>query len=105
MSYLRGDTYIWSSGDRVHIWVADGYDGWDDSGWGQNYDTSEQIRASGVGINEITMDEFVMMRLAQMVERNLVDSAIDRAIEHGKGNGGCESLVKNAEGLKSALSQ
>lgn len=105
MSYLRGDTYIWSSGDRLHIWVADGYDAWDESGWAEGRDIGKPISASGVGISEENMDEFVMMRLAQMVEGKLVDSAINRAVEHGTRNGGCDSLARNAEALKTALSQ
>ncbi len=36
MSYMRGEQYLWSDGDRLHIWIADGYDGydgWDEAGW------------------------------------------------------------------------
>lgn len=32
MAYLRGDQYVWSDEERLHIWVADGYDGWGESG-------------------------------------------------------------------------
>jgi hypothetical protein len=31
---MRGDYYLWSDGAEVlHIWVADGYDGWDEAIW------------------------------------------------------------------------
>jgi hypothetical protein len=33
MSYIRGDTYIWHDGENVHLWSADGNDGWDQSVW------------------------------------------------------------------------
>lgn len=33
MSYMRGDHYIWHDGENVHLWVADGKDGWDQSVW------------------------------------------------------------------------
>ena len=92
MSYMRGDYYLWSDGKEVlHIWVADGYDGWDEAIWaadegGKRHE--ERAKASGVGIPEKVMDEFVVMRLAQMVEENLVEDAIDRAIENYGGNFG-----------------
>src|SRR5215210_4356925 len=102
MSYLRGDNYIWSDGERLHVWVADGYDGWDQAVWAA--DDSEKrredrVNASGVGILEGVMDEFVMMRLAQMLQDGLVKDAIDRAVARGGGNFGCEALAKNREAL------
>jgi hypothetical protein len=105
MSYLRGETYIWSDGDRFHIWVADGYDEWDESDWGHGQAASAEAHPSGVGISGEVMDAFVMMRLAEMIELNLVDSAVDRALVQGSGNGGCNALLKNAANLKSALNQ
>jgi hypothetical protein len=32
MSYMRGRHYLWVDGSHVHIWSAEGYDGWDESG-------------------------------------------------------------------------
>jgi hypothetical protein len=107
MSYIRGDNYIWSDGERLHIWVADGYDGWDEAVWSDDRNVSDKARprASGVGIAEEVMDEFVMMRLAQMIEAGLVGDAIDRAVARGGGNFGCEALAKSGEKLKLALGQ
>ena len=51
------------------------------------------------------MDEFVMMRLAEMIDEGLVSQAIDSAIERGGGNVGCERLRSNAEKLKAALAE
>jgi hypothetical protein len=108
MSYHRGDNYIWSDGERLHIWAADGYDGWDEALWA--IDESDQrredrVNASGVSIPEAIMDEFVMMRLAQMVAEGLVDEVIDRAIARSSGNFGCDALVKKGEQLKAVLRQ
>jgi hypothetical protein len=106
---MRGDYYLWSDGAEVlHIWVADGYDGWDEAIWatdegGKRYE--DRAKASGVGIPEKVMDEFVVMRLAQMVEEDLFEDAIDRAIENYGGNFGCTALSQAAEGLKAALRQ
>jgi len=109
MSYMRGDYYLWSDGEEVlHIWAADGYDGWDEAIWAIDEEGKRQEdreKASGIGIPEKVMDEFVVMRLAQMVEENLVEDAIDRAIEHCGGNFGCTALSQAAEGLKAALRQ
>ena len=44
------------------------------------------------------------MRVAQMVERNLIEDAIGRAIDSGSRNVGCAALIKMAERLKAALS-
>jgi hypothetical protein len=104
MSYMRGDNYIWSDGERLHIWIVDGYDGWDETVWADHGERGdgEHPRASGVGIAKGVMDEFVMMRLAQMIEDGLVEDAIDRAVVRGSGNFGCEGLAKNIEVLKGA---
>ena|SRR5207302_7815616 len=106
MSYMRGDNYIWSDGGRLHIWVADGYDGWDEALWAIDASEKRQedrVNASGVGILEEVMDEFVMMRLAQMLEEGLVDGAIARAVARSSGNFGCEALVKKREQLQAVL--
>jgi hypothetical protein len=105
---MRGDNYIWSDGERLHIWIADGYDGWDQAIWAADESEKrreDRVNASGVSIFERVMDEFVMMRLAQMIEDGLVEDAIDRAVARSGGNFGCEALAKNGETLKAALGQ
>ena len=107
MSYMRGKNYLWSDGARLHIWVADGYDSWDEAIWaideeGKRHE--DRSKASGVGISEEVMDEFVVMRLAEMVNENLAEEAINRAVAHG-GNFGGALLAKNAEKLKAAIRQ
>jgi hypothetical protein len=108
MSYMRGDNYIWSDGERLHIWVADGYDGWDAAIWAideREKRHEDRVNASGVGIPEEVMDEFVMMRLAQIVEEGLVDGVIARAVARSSGNFGCAALMKKSEQLKAVLRQ
>jgi hypothetical protein len=103
---MRGDHYLWSDGTNLHVWVADGYDGWDQAGWAVDEDdkrAKDRIKASGVGIPEKIMDEFVVMRLAQMIDEGVINDAIDRAVSHNRGNAGCMTLEKNAQKLKEAL--
>jgi hypothetical protein len=51
------------------------------------------------------MDEFVMMRLAQLIEQDLAEDAIERAVARGRGNYGCEALAKTSGELKAAIKQ
>lgn len=108
MSYMRGNYYVWHDGENVHIWSADGYDGWNDSVWAvddKGKRDGDRISASGVSLPEPVLDQLVMMRLAQMMEENLVEGAIDRAIGNYKGNFGCDSLARNGEIIKAGLKQ
>ncbi|MGI0015590.1 MAG: hypothetical protein ACREBU_19415 [Nitrososphaera sp.] len=105
---MRGDYYLWSDGDNLHIWVADGYDSWDEAIWAVDNDgkrSADRLNASGVSIPEKVMDAFVMVRLAQMIDEGLVGEAIDRAIGECGGNFGSTILTKNAEKLKAALAE
>jgi hypothetical protein len=92
MAYMRGKYYLWASGDvrddpdnrRLHIWSADGEDSWDVSGWACDEDGIRHPgmeHASGTQLPMHVMDEFVIQRLAQMIEEGVVDAAIDRALE------------------------
>lgn len=91
MAYLRGNTYVWSDGRRVHVWVADGYDGWKDSGWAEGLASA----GSGVAIDANVMDEFVMMRFAELVHEGAACPAAERAIRAHHGNGGCLALERS----------
>ena len=105
MAYLRGDYYIWADGDdRLHIWARDGADGWEQSGWavdasGQR--SADRVNAGGVSILHAVMDEYVMMRLAQLIESNAIGEVIDRAIRHG--NFGGQALAARGEAIRNAL--
>lgn len=111
MAYMRGDYYLWSDDtNQLHIWVADGYDGWDDTGWccGEDGNRSKGFeKAGGVCIPENVMDEFVLMRLAELIQDGKVTETIERFLgsEGHKGNFGGALLEKNVDALKQALSE
>jgi len=88
MAYLRGNTYLWSDGRSVHVWVDDGDDGWKDSGWA----IGVSPQASGVAIDQDAMDEYVMMRFAERVRGGAACDAAERAIAAHRCNGGCAAL-------------
>ena len=116
MSYMRGDYYLWDDESGLHLWAYDGYDGWDEAGWHREDDGDQypvkswhlkegRNSASGVSIHQEIMDEYVMMRLAEMIQEGTITAAIDRAVDHkGRGgNFGGRVLEANADTLKQAL--
>ena len=119
MAYLRGDYYLWDDESGLHLWAKDGYDGWDKAGWHEIDETADgepvirpehikdgKVTASGVSIHQDIMDEYVMMRLAEMVSEGKIDAAINRVLDpDGRGgNFGSMRLEANADLLKQALS-
>ena len=119
MAYMRGDYYLWDDESGLHLWAKDGYDGWDIAGWHEVDETAEgepiiapahlvngENTASGVSIHQEIMDEYVMMRLAQMIYEGKVNATIDRAVapDGRGGNIGGMMLTANADALKQALS-
>ena len=117
MAYMRGDYYLWTDESGLHLWAADGYDAWDIAGWHLIDDEDDhplvspahiqdgENTASGVSIHQEIMDEYVMMRLAEMIDEGLVTQAIERAVDPNLrgGNLGGRMLEKNAEMLKTEL--
>lgn len=112
MSYMRGAHYLWSDGERIHLWSAEGYDGWDHSGWAEGHgaeepDPERRIPGpSGVCLPEAVADEYVLMRLAELVREGGAVAALDRAVaRHGgpEGNGGAGALGELAPALRAAL--
>ncbi len=105
MAYFRGPIYIWPSHAHTHFWSAGGDDGWRESGWNARWPASPNAAgaASGVGLPQAVVDEFVVMRFAELVDKRLLDDAIARALAHGHGNGGCRALVVHAEGLRASF--
>jgi hypothetical protein len=109
---MRGDIYIWHDGENVHLWSADGKDGWDQSVWytgitGQEPSGEEEgdpnVKAGGVMIPESLLDEFVVMRLAEMIQERKAREVVKRAISKWSGNGGCLALDKCAGQLDTVL--
>jgi hypothetical protein len=99
MADLRGSTYVWSSGDHVHLWVKDGDDGWRDSGWA----VDASSRASGVAVDREALDELVMMRFAELVQAGRAIESAERALSAHQGNGGCVALAETWATLRPAI--
>jgi hypothetical protein len=115
MAYMRGDYYIWTDSSDLHVWSSGGYDGWDRSNWHKqeggearsSHKKSGQVVASGVCIPQEVADEYVMMRLAEMIKEGIVDDVIDRTIDvDGRSdNFGSRTLLQYADRLKEALQE
>ncbi len=107
MSYMRGAVYIWADDKRVHFWAADGEDYWQESGWGLDAQESarsaedSEAQPSGVSLQQDVADAYVMMRLAELIEEDGVDAAIDRALQSE--NFGCNALRERSEAIRAAL--
>lgn len=99
MSYMRGRHYLWRDDSHLHVWVANGQDGWKESGWSESHLDAD---ASGVGIPLAVIDDFVAMRLAELVDSGVVEQVVDRALSRYHGNGGCIALEKHAVEIKKA---
>ncbi len=104
MAYFRGENYIWSDGDDLHLWVREGLDQWNNVGW--CFDENEQTypNASGVAVPENFINQFVMMRLAEILVHSTpeqVEKLIDEAC--AVGNFGSDCLKRNIQTLKAVL--
>lgn len=110
MAYMRGENYIWSDGDLLHIWAADGYDGWDESGWHKDEEgeiepthiRQGEVIASGVSVSQEVMDEYVLMRLAQLIYTGEFEECLNRIITSEQNVGGL-MIQKNATVIYEAL--
>ena len=106
MSYLRGQYYVWTGSDGVHLWAADGEDSWKDSVWAESARKRKVKRGqkpSGVRLPESTLDEFVVMRFAELIDERKFVSTIRRVIKGKPGNVGEASLRLHAKELLSRL--
>ena len=93
MAYIKGSTYIWSDGEHLHLWSETGLDHWQSMEAYQN-----KPNASGVQISEESIDEFAVMRFAELVKLGTVANVIDRALSHE--NFGGQALLELAQELK-----
>ena len=97
MSYTRGENYIWRDGERVHLWIGDGADNWAECGWNEGRPHTDP---AGVAVAQEVMDEYVIMRFAELVQTDHVAEVVDRAMARHSGNGGCVALRELAGALK-----
>jgi len=100
---MRGANYIFrGEDDRVHLWIDDGLTPWEESIWAEGK-VIDPRPAAGVAIKQEIMDEYVVMRFAELVEQGLAAGAIDRAGAKDDGNFGCRGLQRCAPALRSML--
>src|SRR5256885_1220549 len=81
VSYMRGKYYLWTGSDGVHLWAFDGEDGWKNSGWGlsvKDWKTKRGQKPGGVRIPEPVLDEYVVMRFAELLDERKVAATIRR---------------------------
>ena len=110
MSYMLGRQYLWGDGTHIHIWSAEGYDGWDESSWARGFDPPTDRRSaafgrpSGVSVRQKVADEYVVMRMAELMATGEFSAAVDRALGNHAGNPGCKALADHAPSLRAALS-
>ena len=100
---MRGANYLWrGEDDRLHLWIDDGHDPWEESGWADGK-TIDPRPAMGVAVKQEVMDEYVMMRFAELVRDGEAEGAMDRAIAKYDGNFGCVALQQSAQSLRAML--
>jgi len=99
MSYTRGETYIWSDGDHLHLWSEVGMDHWPEM---EAY--AGKPTASGVKIPEEIADEFAVMRVAELLAMGELPAVILRALGKWSGNSGCLALERQSEQLSKLAS-
>ena len=99
MAYLRGEYYIWGDGDNIHIDIKNEAVGGAEGGAARG----EDFDYSGVYLPYEVLDEYVVMRLAELLHEGQMEPTIERARRHG--NFGGVILEENAEAIKEALRQ
>ena len=111
MPYIVGRQYIWVDDTNVHFWSAEGYDGWDESSWVKGFEPPTDRRSAafgrpdGVSLRQKVADEYVVMRMAELMARGEIGAVMDRALANHGENTGCQALVERAPALRAALSQ
>ena|SRR6267378_3546596 len=74
---------------------------WDNSVWNEGAgESNSDSRSSGVALSFAVADEFVVMRIAQLLEAGQLTEAVTRALEKWRGNGGCIALCVLGERLE-----
>jgi hypothetical protein len=111
MSYILGRQFVWLDATHLHIWSAEGYDGWDESSWAQGFEPPGDRRSAafglpgGVSLRQQVADEYVVMRMAELVATGELGAVMDRALANHGANSGCQALIQRASSLRAALAQ
>lgn len=78
MSYSRWPVYIWSDGNRIHLWVNGDDPDVVKAGCGHLEDPEDYNRTAGIHMPEKMFDELVLCRYAQMARLGLVEKTLRR---------------------------
>jgi hypothetical protein len=106
---MLGRQYVWTDDTHVHFWSAEGYDGWDESSWVQQFESPSGRRSaafgrpSGVSLRQKVADEYVIMRMAELVSTGEIGATIDRALAEHRSQKGCQALAAQASFLRKVL--
>ena len=93
MAYLRGDYYIWGDGENIHIGIKEEANGGAEGGSKYGY--------SGVYLPYEVLDEYVVMRFAELLHEASIGPTIERAMRHN--NFGGVILEENVEEIRQAV--
>ncbi len=110
MAYMRGENYIWADDYAVHFWIADGQDYWEESSdWGRDDEGNHLYRneygdvtASGLRIEHSVLDQFVVMRFAELLEEGRFAEAARNALEYDPDSPRAPLIRKLMESLEAA---
>ncbi|MEP7227346.1 MAG: hypothetical protein ABI785_08300, partial [Gemmatimonadales bacterium] len=82
-----------------------------ESSWAKGFEPPSDRRSAafglpgGVSLRQKVADEYVVMRMAELVANRELGAVMDRALANHGANNGCAALVKNASSLRAALAQ
>lgn len=79
MSFMRGEPYIWTDGEDIHIWSN------------ESLETEKNHYPSRVKIKKDKMEELAVMILSRMSPKE-IEEAEKRAVTNHSGNSGCMIL-------------
>jgi hypothetical protein len=99
MAYLRGDHYVFDSGEHLCWWANGRHHAPAESGSGETWGVEGEVC---VEIPWRFADRFVLMRLAELLVNKEVDTVLDPMIEE-EGNTGMIQLLGNLDVIRSAL--
>jgi hypothetical protein len=84
MAYMRGDPYVWSDSERLHIWSASGAE---DISQMEGFEDGPA--AAGISLTHDQMDTLALMLVAELVRSGKLAPAIEHALAtHGENFGG-----------------
>lgn len=87
MAYMRGNPYIWSDSEYVHIWSANGAEN-----ISQMEGFSDCPAAAGLCLPHEQLDSLALMLFAELVRSGQLASSIERTLQTHSQNFGVAAL-------------